>query len=69
MDKDLSVHCKNLNKVLENISKIVASVPVGLANFFIKIRKDPGHVFQGSLRIFKILARIFKVPAKILKDP
>ena len=65
----LGVHFQSPRRNLGVGSMWNAPWPVGLANFFIKIRKDPGQDFQGSLRIIKILARIFKVPAKILKDP
>lgn len=53
---------QDLNKVLEDLSKILANVFVDLANFFIKILKCPGQDFQGSLRIFKVLAKILKDP-------
>ena len=36
---------QDLNKVLEDLSKILASVPVDFAKFFIKILKDPGQNF------------------------
>jgi len=52
---------QDLNKVVEDLSKMLTNVLVDLTKFFIKILKDPGQDFQGFLRIFKFL--------KILEDP
>ena len=52
---------------LNKLSKILANVLVDLAKFFIKILKDPGQDFQGSLRIFKDLQKFLPGSSKFLQ--
>ena len=54
---------------LNKLSKILANVLRDLAKFFIKILKDPGQDFQGSLRIFKDLQNFCQDLHSSSQDP